>query len=199
MGEGGTVEGPRRTNEADARFLRAVKGYIRKSHVLFAMKEYGKALQAIELVRRSDCPRLVSMRADPLRPTLYHRTIVPPPHLLLQPLYTTFTPFFSMSPLQAAAKDTEGKHTSEIASQIRKVTAADSADRAGESDEQAYARAMRDPEIQSIMGDPVFQNILQQAQNEPASLQQHMQNPGIRDKINKLVRAVSGRFRLTRF
>lgn len=76
------------------------------------------------------------------------------------------------------------------------MTAADSADRAGESDEQAYARAMRDPEIQSIMGDPVFQNILQQAQQEPASLQQHMQNPGIRDKINKLVRAASFLFGL---
>lgn len=28
-----------------------VKGYIRKSHVLFAMKEYTKALSAIEQVR----------------------------------------------------------------------------------------------------------------------------------------------------
>lgn len=50
---------------------------------------------------------------------------------------------------------------------------------------------MRDPEIQAIMSDPVFQAILQQAQNEPASLQQHMQNPGIRAKIEKLARAVS--------
>lgn len=32
-----------------------VKGYIRKSHVLFAMKEYGKSLQAIELVRLLFC------------------------------------------------------------------------------------------------------------------------------------------------
>lgn len=52
---------------------------------------------------------------------------------------------------------------------------------------------MRDPEIQAIMSDPVFQAILQQAQNEPASLQQHMQNPGIRAKIEKLARAVSWR------
>lgn len=88
-------------------------------------------------------------------------------------------------------KDTQQKHTSEIASQIRKVNLADSADRVGETDEQAYARAMRDPEIQAIMGDPVFQNILQQAQNEPESLQMHMKNDGIREKINKLVRAVS--------
>lgn len=31
----------------------AVKGYIRKSHVLFAMKEFDKALAAVELVRPS--------------------------------------------------------------------------------------------------------------------------------------------------
>lgn len=44
-------------------------------------------------------------------------------------------------------KDTEQKHTSEIAAQIRKVNAADYESRADESDEQAYARAMRDPEV----------------------------------------------------
>ncbi|KAL8283469.1 hypothetical protein RQP46_005572 [Phenoliferia psychrophenolica] len=115
-----------------------VKGYIRKSHVLFAMKEFGKAMSAIE---------------------------------------------------QAAEKDTAQKHTSEITSQLRKVSMADNESRAGESDEQAYARAMRDPEIQQIMSDPVFQGILQQAQNEPASLQQHMKNPEIRAKIEKLARA----------
>ncbi|KAK4701811.1 stress-induced-phosphoprotein 1, partial [Phenoliferia sp. Uapishka_3] len=115
-----------------------VKGYIRKSHVLFAMKEYGKAMSAIE---------------------------------------------------EAAEKDSAGKHTSEIATQMRKVTIADSESRSGETDEQAYARAMRDPEIQQIMSDPVFQGILQQAQNEPASLQQHMKNPSIRAKIEKLARA----------
>jgi stress-induced-phosphoprotein 1 len=91
----------------------------------------------------------------------------------------------------AAMRDDKQAHTSEIASQIRKVNAADSASRQGESDEEAYARAMRDPEIQSIMSDPVMMGILQQAQNEPASLQQHMQNKVISDKINKLVRAVS--------
>lgn len=88
-------------------------------------------------------------------------------------------------------KDVDHKHTSEIGAQIRKVNEADSDSRQGETDEQAYARAMRDPEIQGIMSDPVFQNILQQAQNEPESLQQHMKEPVIREKIMKLVRAVS--------
>jgi stress-induced-phosphoprotein 1 len=39
------------------------------------------------------------------------------------------------------------------------------------------------------MNDPVMQQILQQAQGNPAALQDHMKNPGIRQKIQKLVNA----------
>ncbi len=39
------------------------------------------------------------------------------------------------------------------------------------------------------MQDPVMQAILQQAQGEPAALQEHMRNPGVRAKIQKLVAA----------
>ena len=39
------------------------------------------------------------------------------------------------------------------------------------------------------MGDPIMQSILQQAQSNPAALQDHMKNPTVRDKINKLVKA----------
>jgi hypothetical protein len=47
------------------------------------------------------------------------------------------------------------------------------------------------------MGDPVMQSILQQAQTNPAALQDHMKNPIVRDKINKLsVRVSSGRDKL---
>jgi stress-induced-phosphoprotein 1 len=41
----------------------------------------------------------------------------------------------------------------------------------------------------AIMSDPVMQNILQQAQSDPAALQEHMKNPGIKAKISKLVAA----------
>ena len=43
--------------------------------------------------------------------------------------------------------------------------------------------------VQQIMGDPVMQSILQQAQSNPAALQDHMKNPIVRDKINKLINA----------
>ena len=36
------------------------------------------------------------------------------------------------------------------------------------------------------MGDPVMQSILQQAQGNPAALQDHMRNPIVRDKIDNL-------------
>lgn len=91
---------------------------------------------------------------------------------------------------EAAEHDTEGKHTTEISQQMRKVANADSSSRQGETDEQAYARAMRDPQVAQIMADPVMISILQQAQNEPASMMQHMQNPDIRKKVEVLIRAV---------
>lgn len=50
---------------------------------------------------------------------------------------------------------------------------------------------MRDPEVQAIMSDPVMSSILQQAQQDPASLMQHMQNADVRRKVETLVKAVS--------
>lgn len=41
----------------------------------------------------------------------------------------------------------------------------------------------------NIMQDPVMQSILQQAQSDPAALQEHMKNPSIKSKINMLISA----------
>ena len=41
----------------------------------------------------------------------------------------------------------------------------------------------------SIMQDPVMNTILQQAQADPAALQEHLKNPEVRSKIQKLVAA----------
>ena len=80
--------------------------------------------------------------------------------------------------------------------------------RDGESEEETLQRAMRDPEVavrvacgyvcrlfrltlglQRIMGDPIMQSILQQAQGDPAALQDHMKNPAVRANIQKLINA----------
>jgi len=39
------------------------------------------------------------------------------------------------------------------------------------------------------MSDPIMQSILQQAQGDPAALQEHMKNPGIKSKIEMLIAA----------
>lgn len=94
------------------------------------------------------------------------------------------------SPLAQASDADEAKaHTREIEGQLQKISQAMYDQRSGESEEETLARAMRDPEVASIMQDPVIQQILQQAQSEPRALQDHMKNPMIREKIQKLVAA----------
>ncbi|KAL5527530.1 hypothetical protein ACEPAG_6331 [Sanghuangporus baumii] len=115
-----------------------VKAYIRKSNVLFSMKEYTKAIDAIQ---------------------------------------------------EAAEHDEDGSHMMEIQQQLMKCNQALTAQRSNESEEETLQRAMRDPEVAKIMTDPVMQTILQQAQTDPKALQDHMKNPGVRDKIMKLVSA----------
>jgi len=125
-------------NEAikvDANF---VKAYIRKSNILFAMREYTKAIEAIQ---------------------------------------------------QATDHDTDHHHTKEISQQELKCQQALFSQRGEESQEETLQRAMRDPEVAGIMNDPVMQQILQQAQNDPGALQDHMKNPAVRQKIQKLVTA----------
>jgi stress-induced-phosphoprotein 1 len=90
----------------------------------------------------------------------------------------------ALSAIQDAAEhDDEHKHTAEIQQQMIKINQAMAAERAGETDEQAFQRAMRDPEVAEIMADPVMRSILEQAQTDPPSIQEHMKNPTIRTKI----------------
>jgi len=55
--------------------------------------------------------------------------------------------------------------------------------------EQKRERAMKDPEIQQILKDPVMNAVLEQMQKDPGAVQEHMRNPDIAQKINKLVQA----------
>ncbi|KAJ7179516.1 activator of Hsp70 and Hsp90 chaperone [Mycena filopes] len=85
--------------------------------------------------------------------------------------------------------DPEHKHTREIAEQEMKCNQALFSQRGTESQEETLERAMRDPEVAGIMNDPVMQQILQQAQGNPGALQDHMKNPVVRAKIQKLINA----------
>jgi stress-induced-phosphoprotein 1 len=56
-------------------------------------------------------------------------------------------------------------------------------------DEATIRAAQRDPEIQQILSDPVMQQILQDMQTDPACISDHMANPLVAGKIQKLIGA----------
>ncbi|GAP85278.1 putative stress-induced-phosphoprotein 1 [Rosellinia necatrix] len=82
-----------------------------------------------------------------------------------------------------------GANAREIDQQQQKALQAMYSARESESEEQTRERLMKDPEIMSIMQDPVMQSILQQAQSDPAALQEHMRNPAVAINIRKLIAA----------
>ncbi|XP_078037049.1 stress-induced phosphoprotein 1 [Augochlora pura] len=53
--------------------------------------------------------------------------------------------------------------------------------------EEVRKRAMADPEIQSILRDPAMRLILEQMQSDPRALQDHLKNPDIAAKLQKLL------------
>jgi len=56
----------------------------------------------------------------------------------------------------------------------------------GGDPEEVRQRAMQDPEVQQILGDPAMQLILQQMQKDPKALNEHLKNPEVAKKIEKL-------------
>jgi len=53
--------------------------------------------------------------------------------------------------------------------------------------EEVSKRAMNDPEVQTILKDPAMRMILQQMQEDPQALSEHLKNPEIASKIQKLI------------
>ncbi|XP_077976542.1 stress-induced-phosphoprotein 1-like isoform X2 [Styela clava] len=53
--------------------------------------------------------------------------------------------------------------------------------------ESVRRRAMADPEVQEIMSDPAMKMILDQMQNDPTAASEHLKNPEIRKRIQKLM------------
>lgn len=59
----------------------------------------------------------------------------------------------------------------------------------GGADEATAKQAMQDPEIQSILSDPLINNMLQQMESDPKYAAKAMSDPVIAAKINKLIAA----------
>lgn len=55
--------------------------------------------------------------------------------------------------------------------------------------EAVRKRAMADPEVQKILQDPAMRLILEQMQTDPKALRDHLQNPEVAQKIQKLMEA----------
>ncbi|RVD87017.1 uncharacterized protein DFL_005266 [Arthrobotrys flagrans] len=89
----------------------------------------------------------------------------------------------------ATEADKELKHTREIEELSQKTMGIMYTTHENETEEQARERIQRDPEIVSIISDPIMQTILNQAKNDPMALQEHMRNPTVRTKIQKLIAA----------
>jgi stress-induced-phosphoprotein 1 len=90
---------------------------------------------------------------------------------------------------EAAMHDEGGKNAREIEQQSQRALQAQYEAREGESEEQTQERIQRDPDIMAILQDPVMQAILQQAKGDPRALQDHMKNPDIKNKVQKLMAA----------
>lgn len=75
-------------------------------------------------------------------------------------------------------------NNSEALQGIRECVMAENSD-----PEETRKRAMADPEIQQILKDPSMRMILEQMQNDPKALSDHLQNPEIASKIQKLMQS----------
>ncbi|CAO1359232.1 unnamed protein product [Diamesa tonsa] len=53
--------------------------------------------------------------------------------------------------------------------------------------EEVWKKAMNDPEVQQILKDPAMRMILEQMQADPKAVQEHLKNPQVATKIQKLL------------
>jgi len=77
---------------------------------------------------------------------------------------------------------------SEMEEGTRRVMEAISKQRSG-GNAQTREEALQNPEIVAILKDPIMNQILQDMQNDPKAIQEHLKNPMIKAKFDKLVNA----------
>ena len=98
------------------------------------------------------------------------------------------TPVKRLTPADQIPPNT-GSHAREIEQQLQRSTSALYSANAGASESEILERAQRDPEVLAILQDPIMQQILGQMKEDPGAVQDHLKNPMIREKIQKLVNA----------
>ncbi|KAL9249366.1 Hsp70-Hsp90 organizing protein 2-like protein [Drosera capensis] len=72
---------------------------------------------------------------------------------------------------------------------VQQINKASRGDLSPEELKERQAKAMQDPEIQNILTDPVMRQVLIDLQENPKAAQEHMKNPMVMNKVQKLVSA----------
>lgn len=72
---------------------------------------------------------------------------------------------------------------------VEQINKASRGDLTPEELKERQAKGMQDPEIQNILTDPVMRQVLSDFQENPKAAQDHMKNPLVMDKIQKLINA----------
>lgn len=92
---------------------------------------------------------------------------------------------------QAGLKHNEGNQ--ELMDGVRRcvdqINKMNRGDISAEDLKEKQAKSMQDPEIQGILSDPVMRQVLTDFQENPKAAQEHMKNPMVMGKIQKLVNA----------
>nr|ACJ85519.1 unknown [Medicago truncatula] len=76
-----------------------------------------------------------------------------------------------------------------VRSCVKQINRTSRGDVTPEELKERQAKAMSDPEIQNILQDPVMRQVLVDFQENPKAAQEHTKNPGVMDKIQKLISA----------
>lgn len=76
-----------------------------------------------------------------------------------------------------------------VRSCVKQINRTSRGDVTPEELKERQAKAMQDPEIQNILQDPVMRQVLVDFQENPKAAQEHTKNPGVMDKIQKLISA----------
>ncbi|XVF10782.1 hypothetical protein REPUB_Repub07fG0212800 [Reevesia pubescens] len=72
---------------------------------------------------------------------------------------------------------------------VAQINKASRGDFTPEELKERQAKGMQDPEIQNILSDPIMRQVLVDFQENPKAAQEHMKNPMVMNKIQKLVTA----------
>ncbi|THG14679.1 hsp70-Hsp90 organizing protein 1 [Camellia sinensis] len=72
---------------------------------------------------------------------------------------------------------------------VQQINKASRGDLSPEELKERQEKGMQDPEIQNILTDPVMRQVLSDFQENPKSAQEHMKNPQVMSKIQKLISA----------